>query len=430
MTDQNHLERILVIAHAHPDFSLGGGEIAAYNLFQAYRNAPCVEAAWFLGRADRGRGCSGTLGMRREGEYVWDQGIGDWHLMKAAHRESVLTWFADLVRALRPTIVHAHHYMHLGLEFIRVIKKIDPSIRIYLTLHEYMAICRNNGQMIKTDGNRLCSRSSPDECRICFPQHTAEDFWLREHFFKRHFDLVDGFISPSRFLRERYVAWGIAPDRIIVIENGQEDLPQLGLRPLEEGEARNRFGFFGQITPYKGLHVLLDALSHLKRKQRQRIVLEVHGANLEMQTDEYRKRIEALRKPLVDEGVVQWIGPYQPHEMRHRMAGVDWVVVPSTWWENSPMVIQESFLCGRPLLVSDIGGMAEKVRNGVDGLHVATGNSLQWGRTMLAAGTSTQLWDSLRAGIRQPITHQACAMAHLDAFAGSLRIGVCGTGAA
>ena len=407
-------QRILVLAHAHPDFSLGGGEIAAYNLFEAYRANEDVEEAWFLGRADRGRGVTGAIGMRRPGEYLWEQGIGDWHLMKAQHQESLTTWFADLIRALRPTVVHAHHYMHLGLEFLHVIKQIDPSIRLYMTLHEYMAICRNNGQMIKTDGKRLCSRATADECRQCFPQYSAEDFWLRKHFFMKHFDLVDGFISPSEFLRARYIAWGIAPERITVIENGQGALATIPARPLEVGETRNRIGFFGQVTPYKGLHVLLEAISNLRRKERRKIVLEIHGANLELQTTDYRDRIETLREPLIDEGVVQWVGPYQPHELRQRLSGVDWVVVPSVWWENSPMVIQEAFVAGRPLLVSDIGGMAEKVRHGVDGLHVPTGSNSHWGRALLSASQATDSWEQLRSGITPPLTHDACARAHLE----------------
>lgn len=416
-------ERILVMAHAHPDFSLGGGEIAAYNLFRAYRDHPAVEDAWFLGRADRGRGNTGQIGMRRPGEYLWEQGIGNWHLLKAAHRESVLTGFADLLRALRPTIVHAHHYMHLGIEFLQVVRSVDPGIRIHLTLHEYMAICRNNGQMIKTDG-RLCTRATPDDCRACFPQHSAEDFWLRKQFLSGHFDLVDGFVSPSRFLRQRYIEWGIDPARITVIENGQADEPPLPPRPLDEGQARNRFGFFGQITPFKGLDVVLEALSQLRRKQRRDIVLEVHGANLELQTADYRDRVEQARAPLVEEGVVQWVGPYQPHELRNRMAGVDWVVVPSIWWENSPMVIQEAFLCGRPLLVSDIGGMAEKVRDGIDGLHVGSGNRAHWGATMRRA-TDPGLWEQLRNGIVRPASHAQVAERHLQAFAAT-RTGMAG----
>ena len=101
--------RILVMAHAHPDFSLGGGEIAAYNLFKAYKANEQVEDAWFLARADRGRGITGHISKRRDNEYLWEQGIHDWHLMKAAHQDSVTTWFADLIKALKPTVVHTHH---------------------------------------------------------------------------------------------------------------------------------------------------------------------------------------------------------------------------------------------------------------------------------------------------------------------------------
>ncbi|MDQ3288187.1 MAG: glycosyltransferase family 4 protein [Pseudomonadota bacterium] len=407
-------QRILVLAHAHPDFSLGGGEIAAYNLFEAYRDSDCVDEAWFLGRADRGRGVTGAISMRRPGEYLWEQGIGDWHLMKAQHQESLTTWFADLIRALRPTVVHAHHYMHLGLEFLHVIKRIDPTIRIFMTLHEYMAICRNNGQMIKTDGKRLCSRATADECRQCFPQYTAEDFWLRKHFFMKHFDLVDGFISPSEFLRQRYIEWGIDAARIAVIENGQNDARPLPPRPLREGEMRNRFGFFGQITPYKGLHVLLQGLSNLPKKQRRSLFLEVHGANLEHQTAEYQEKIHELRRPLMDEGVVEWVGPYEPYELPQRMAAIDWVTVPSTWWENSPMVIQEAFVCGRPLLVSNIGGMLEKVKHDVDGFHVPVGSSSRWGQAMLAAAGSSETWERLRAGIAPPMVHRSSAAAHFQ----------------
>lgn len=138
----------------------------------------------------------------------------------------------------------------------------------------------------------------------------------------------------------------------------------------------------------------------------------MHGANLEWQPEAYRQKIEALREPLIKQGVVQWVGPYQPHELRRRMAGVDWVVVPSIWWENSPMVIQEAFVCGRPLLVSDIGGMAEKVRDGVDGIHVPAGNVLGWGKTFQQTALMADAWDAMRRGVRQPLTYDACAVTH------------------
>ena len=407
--------RILVMAHSHPDFSLGGGEIAAYNLFKAYKANPEVQDAWFLARADRGRGVTGAISKRRDNEYLWEQAVHDWHNMTAVHQDSVTTWFADLVRALKPTAVHSHHYAHLGLEYLRVIKQVDPTIKLVITLHEYMAICANDGQMIKTGTYKLCNRSSPDECRQCFPSKTAEDFWLREHRFKNHFALVDQFVSPSEFLRQRYIEWGLPAEKIVVIENGQSNELPLPPRPLAEGETRNRFGFFGQINPYKGLDVLLKALNEMPKVARKKIVLEVHGANLEHQSAEFQKKIEELRRPLMKQGVVQWVGPYQPHELSSRMATVDWAVVPSIWWENSPMVIQEALVCGRPLLVSDIGGMAEKVRNDVDGFLVPSGNVLAWAGHFRRLGSLPESeWNRIVQGIVPPINYQKSAAMHLD----------------
>jgi glycosyltransferase involved in cell wall biosynthesis len=411
-------QRILVMAHAHPDFSLGGGEIAAYNLFKAYRQDPNVEEAWFLGRADRNRGLTGAISVRRPNEYLWEQSVHDWHNMAAAHQESLTTWFADLIRALKPTIVHTHHYAHLGLEYLRVIKQVDPEIKIYMTLHEFMAICGNNGQMIKTGSFKLCNRESFDDCQRCFPQKTIEDFWLRKHRFQKYFSLVDGFVSPSEFLRQRYIEWGIAPDKIIVIENGQASETPLLPRPLQERETRNRFGFFGQINPFKGIDVLLKALHAMTPAERRRIVVEIHGANLEHQNAEFRESVDALREPLIKEGILQWIGPYQPHELRSRLSNIDWVVIPSIWWENSPMVIQEAFVAGKPVICSDIGGMAEKVKHGVNGLHVPAGSVIAWRNTFISASKDSSLWDGLHSKISPPMTFSECSSAHFKYFNG------------
>ncbi len=406
-------ERILVMSHAHPDFSLGGGEIAAYNLFNAYKQSECVENAWFLARADRGRGPTGLISKRRDNEYLWEQAVHDWHNMKAVHTDSVTTWFVDLIKALKPTVVHTHHYAHLGLEYLQVIKQVDPKIKIMLTLHEYMAICTNNGQMVKTGSFKLCNQSSPDDCHRCFPEKSPEDFWLRKHRFMRYFDLVDHFISPSEFLRQRYIDWGLPLEKIAVIENGQSDETPLPPRVIEEGETRNRFGFFGQINPYKGLDVLLEAINLMSKADKIKIVLEIHGANLELQPKEYQEKIERLLKPLRKQGIIQWIGPYQPHELRSRMANIDWVCVPSIWWENSPMIIQEAFLCGRPLLVSNIGGMREKIKEGINGISIPVGVKVKWAESIISC-TNSLIWEELRKGILKPIELETNVNKHIN----------------
>jgi hypothetical protein len=85
--------------------------------------------------------------------------------------------------------------------------------------------------------------------------------------------------------------------------------------------------------------------------------------------------------------------------MSRLFSEVDWVVVPSVWWENSPLVIQEAFLHQRPVICSNIGGMAEKVTDGVNGLHFRTGDPLNLAETIRRAVTTRGLWKKLVAGI-------------------------------
>jgi glycosyltransferase involved in cell wall biosynthesis len=99
------------------------------------------------------------------------------------------------------------------------------------------------------------------------------------------------------------------------------------------------------------------------------------------------------------DGNVTLAGAYDHAAVPRLMADVDWIVVPSRWWENSPLVIQEAFMHGRPVICSDIGGMREKVTNGVNGLHFVVSNPGKLAETITTAVTTPGLWDTLRAGI-------------------------------
>jgi len=267
---------------------------------------------------------------------------------------------------------------------------------------------------VKTKSRRLCHRETPEDCHNCFEDRSAEDFWLRKRRYQWYFGLIDQFVAPSEFLRQRYVAWGIEPARIVTIENGQADRVPPPPRALTHGGTRNRFGFFGQINPFKGLQVVLRGLAALPPEDRSRIALEIHGVNLDQQNAAFQEEIDALRQELEREGVIQWMGPYDPAQLSERMARVDWVVVPSIWWENSPMVIQEAFTLGRPVVCSGIGGMAEKVEDGVNGVHVPAAHPKAWAETLLWLGAQTEEWDRLRAGISRPPSYAECARAHLQ----------------
>lgn len=406
--------KTLVIAHAHPDFSVGGGEIAAYNLFKAIAELDPGSSPVFLARTDLASVGHGNITVYKESEFLWRQGIGDWFRLRAENMNSVLEEFSVFLKMVAPDVVFVQHYVHMGVEIFQEIKRAAPDCIIVATLHEYLAICNRNGQFVKNGSKKLCHTESIEACSNCFPEYSPNDFWLRKHYIKSCFEWVDMFVSPSRFLMGRYIDWGIPDDQIVFIENGQpsrhEDAVDDGLPPA----GRARFGFFGQVNEYKGVDVLLQALTALEKDIRDRLIVEIHGAKLETQGEWFQDLIKSLREPLISEGCLRWVGAYEPHELPRRMGKVDWVVVPSIWWENSPMVIQEAFVNQKPVICSNIGGMAEKVTDKVNGLHFEVRNPMDLAEVLTRAVTVPNLHETLKKNIPTPPTYRECAIEHLE----------------
>lgn len=407
MTEQ----KILIVSHGHPDHSKGGAEVAAYNLFKEYQRRGIDTL--FLARTPEPSHGGSVFSTRNGGrEILFHTAMHDWFNFRCAEPKHIWHDFRDLLKRYKPTIVHFHHYAHMGMEMIREVKNTLPVSKIMLTLHEYLAICFNNGQMVKPGGTKLCYGGSPVDCARCFPEKSAADFFLRESYFKSLFDLVDQFVSPSHFLIDRYKAWGIPEEKMVMIENGQPVAENDKPRPLAKGEKRNRFAYFGQITPFKGLDVLLEALLLLPEDIREEVHLDIHGANLDGQPGEYRDKIIKLIEKL--EHTVTMHGSYESHEIGKLMYETDWMVIPSVWWENSPIVIQEAFNHGRPIICSDIGGMAEKIKHGSTGLHFRRGKANALSKIISKAIKNNEIWKRLHENIKRPLAISECAEIHLQ----------------
>jgi glycosyltransferase involved in cell wall biosynthesis len=254
--------------------------------------------------------------------------------------------------------------------------------------------------MLRTEekNEELCLQASPRRCSECFPHIHSSEFFLRERSIKAHLSHVDLFIAPSEFLLQRYVDWGVPADRIVCEDYGRR--PSIRLAEREEDRPRNRFGYFGQLNPYKGVDTLLTAMAQFG--DRPDIQLRLHGANLDQQDDDFQDRFATLLERA--EANVTMMGQYQPADMPWLMRDIDWVVVSSRWWENSPLVIQEAFMQSRPVICSGIGGMAEKVANGVNGLHFAVNDAHSLAAAIERAATEDGLWESLRDGIPDILT--------------------------
>ena len=414
-------KKILIISHAHPKFSKGGGEIAAYNMYKELLNQgfdAYFLAAHFNEKAHHGYT---PFSIVNEREILFYASPMDYFLNTAYDKRATWKHFREVLDMIAPDVIHFHHYMHLGLEKIREAYKYkqvneEKDVRIILTLHEYIAICAHNGQMVKKDTNALCYESDYVDCSKCFPERNPTDFFLRKQNILSYFELVDHFVSPSHFLLERYVDWGIAPEKISMLENGQvyPETYSREKRTLRKKERRSTFGYFGQINPFKGMDVLMDALDYLDEKTLKDFHLNVHGTGMEMWSEEFQKKIKKHFKKYKKN--VTFYGKYEAEELPKLMAEIDWVIIPSSWWENSPLVIQESFKFGKPMIASDIGGMAEKVIDGKSGLHFKVRNPRSLAEKLTEAMSDNELYDTLYDGIDDPLTIEDSVKEHLDVY--------------
>lgn len=395
---------VLYVCHNHPLLRPGGAEAYAYELFRAVQAADDFEPV-FLAKcgpphSDAYRPHPGTCFAPvegRENEYFFfTQGYGfdPFFGTMSFNKELYTKHFRTFLEAIRPDVVHFQHTLHLGYDLIREVRNTLPGAPILYTLHEFIPICHHHGQMVRTTGHELCDEESPRRCHECFPHITPERFFLRKRFIQSHLGLVDLFLAPSRQLRERIVEWGIPPERIVFEEYGRAGLPERAEPPPRA--RRNRVGFIGQVTRFKGADVLVRAIALLEAAGVD-VRCRLHGANFELQSREYREEFQSL----LDETTrtVTFVGQYEHHELPAIMADVDWIVVPSIWWENSPLVIQEAFAYGKPVICSDVGGMAEKVEHGVSGLHFRVGDPESLAETIRTAVTTGGLWERLHAGI-------------------------------
>lgn len=356
------MPRVMIISHGHPDLSHGGAERASYAIHALIRRGEMP--GWdsvYVARADRRHiGHDGEFGAfrGRPDEIVVVPPEVDHLYQSSTNIARLYELLDDLVRHFAPDIVHIHHFTFWGLEMLEYFEA--RGIPTVITLHEFMAICHRYGQMMKTNG-RLCSTASPGECAQCFPDITSGLFFLRERMFLDQLGRANAIVSPSEFLAERVRRWSRGLLRVEMIENprvlADYEPVEIGSPPRPGGPLR--IGYFGQINQFKGTEVLLDAAVIL-RKRGINLRVRLFGANLDIQEESFRQRIQAKLADLDD--TVEFFGPYQNAAVLRLMSGCDAVVIPSVWWENSPVVIQEAINAGVRLIGSRHGGIEEKLR--------------------------------------------------------------------
>jgi glycosyltransferase involved in cell wall biosynthesis len=343
---------------------------------------------------------------------------GPWRLDRPG--EAAERGLTRLVREFGPDVVHFNHLLHLSTKLPWLAK--DSGCGVVLTLHDYWMRCPKV-KLLDWWGQRCVSATAwkcASCCRarfsrmtwpslksgegsqpgalkrlvkaICFQLGERPLAWWRirrrEQEMRRAVKAVDQFIAPTEFLRQRMAEWGVSPAKTVSWDYGTPDIPYVP-RSGAGANSRLRFGFLGGATREKGLHVLLEAFRCFAKAD-----LVIYGGGLE--GIEW-PLADVLRQPNIELG-----GRIDDAQKAVLLPQLDALVVPSIWYENSPLVIHEAFQAGVPVICSDIGGMAELVTHGEDGLHFRAGDSQDLRRVLHRCVAEPEVLEDLRRRICKP----------------------------
>ncbi|MBK7877947.1 MAG: glycosyltransferase [Planctomycetes bacterium] len=419
---------VLYVVHGFPPDTWAGTEIYTYNLAQELARrghrvtilarAPATKLAPATADATEERLVAGRLGADGTPEdfSLTERTFQGLRLLRMTHRlehrsirdsyeqpraEAV---FRALLARERFDLVHFQHLIHLSAGLVRVAK--EAGLATLLTCHDYWSLCARV-QLIRPDGVR-CEENMGAGCFLCVKEKHYEriprakrmdglaaplldalakgarkgralpekvrrrwegfaDLRARHAFVTQAYQLADLRVTPSRFLRRKLIdTAGFDAHSLVFSDNGMRTDHVRALEKRPDGEGRVRFGFVGSLVWYKGGEVLVEAM---RRLAGERAVLHVHGA-FEPEKDPHHARLKELAGPNV-----VFHGRFDNARLSEVYAELDVLVVPSTWFENSPITIHEAYLTKTPVVASDIGGMKEYVRDGVDGLTFRTGDA-------------------------------------------------------
>ena len=358
--------RVLFVLNTFPPSYTGGAEVAAYHTARGLQRAGVECSVLVINNrmtagVDEWFTLDGLTVHRVNApprRSAAPRDVFDWRLYRACSAE---------LRRLQPAIVHIHNVS--GATLAPYVACRTAGVPVVGTLHDYWLLCPNNS-LYRQDGAMCDALKGPSGCGHCFRGY---DYWAdipaRRVIFKTLTANARMFISPSQRLIDIHVASGYRRERFTNVPAGLDEEIHAPTHPevrdiIATAPEHNTLVFAGGGTRTKGVEVLLRALPILIRDvPRLRVVVVGGGESIFL--DRLRAFAPAVR-------VLNYI-PFG--EMRMLFASAQLSLSPSTWQDNSPVVIYENQQMGTPVVGADIGGIPELIREGETGYLFPAGDA-------------------------------------------------------
>jgi glycosyltransferase involved in cell wall biosynthesis len=328
---ERHGHRVVHFAMAHPD------------------NLPSPQARHFVSRVDFDGPAGPLAGLRAAGRVVYSF---------EARRK-----LDDLIREERPDIAHLHNIHHqLSPSILHALRR--GRVPVVMTLHDYKVVCPAYDMFA---GGRTCERCRGGRFYHCALHrctkgslakslvNTLECYLHRD--ILRTQDLVDVYISPSRFLARKVAEMGFRR-KAAVLPNGLE----METFVPAPGPGEEALVYFGRLSAEKGVRTLVSALA---------------GTNVRcaiLGDGPMERRLREATRGRAPSGIV-FRGRLSREEVVPEVRKARAVVVPSLWFENNPYNVLEAFALARPVIASNIGGLPELVTDGRTGWTFPPGDA-------------------------------------------------------
>lgn len=264
-----------------------------------------------------------------------------------------------LIGELRPELIHVHHAAKFGMSLFTLIEQVR--LPVVVTLPDYWLLCP--GILRQCQGDRArCARECCGDIRLANRSPVAAAAYLamrrrQLRRFVRRSRPVLAAISDST--RNTFAQEGFPAELLVTRKWG---IDQAGLREQVARSGRPpgppRISYIGSMRSHKGCHVLLEAFLRSKP-----------NASLYFYGGGDADYVRSLRQQAGDADV-QFHGAFDHASIPSILAASDIVVIPSVWEETYCLVAQEAMAARKPVIASNVGGMADRITHGVNGFLV------------------------------------------------------------
>lgn len=264
-----------------------------------------------------------------------------------------------LLRDEKIDVAHVHNYYHYLSPSIFVALR-NAGVPVVATAHDFKLISPN--YLLADDSGVVCEgalRHKYTHAALHGCVHHSHLYGVLLGLERLVFDLLgiskqlNQVIVPSAFHAKNFMEAGFPKNKLVVLPN----ITSLTAQPLPAQKDTTTFAYIGRLSPEKGITVFLDALAQVPEA---RGVIAGDGPL----RDAIMQRIAADRtstRPLYTR--VEMVGFIDREQQRDAFTAIfaqaRAVAVPSTMYENAPLIMHEAHAFGRPVIASAIGGIPE-----------------------------------------------------------------------